>query len=319
MNNEASPGESVESLRALKRRIYLGALSTGLLAILVGWVLKVFTGVATSFEQILFPVLTALCLGLFIALWRMWVSLAWIEMSLFAVTALSLLGRFGEILFTPENPLDPNHLGAFTDLLYWFPVVYVLAFLMFESRRQLMVGSLVFFVASVLLGMTHSFREWLVDRNSTDLYLLARFYLANAGYIVLLIVSLRLNEQTIRVRSLGEAMRRLAHTDPLIQIANRRELEETIAREINRSLRHNQPLSLILFDLDHFKNVNDIFGHESGDYVLIETAHVGSPARQTTWVNQSFERVDPFTRPPRFAKPSALRLRLDPACRSARL
>ncbi len=66
----------------------------------------------------------------------------WVELSLFAGTALGLLARLFEILVTPETPLDPDHLGAFSDLLYWFPLVYVLAFLIFESRRRLLAISL---------------------------------------------------------------------------------------------------------------------------------------------------------------------------------
>ncbi|MBI5829835.1 MAG: diguanylate cyclase [Chloroflexi bacterium] len=150
----------------------------------------------------------------------------------------------------------------------------MLAFLIFESRRRLLVGSLLFFAASVALGLTHGLLEWRSNREVADLYLLIRFYLANAAYIVLLMVSVRLNEQYVRVRTLAETMTRLAHTDALVQIANRRELDETIAREVNRATRHSQPLSVIMFDLDHFKQVNDTYGHEAGDTVLKETARV---------------------------------------------
>jgi len=127
MRNKNKPEETVESLRALKRRIYLWALIAGLLAILLGWLPKAIAGTTTSYEQVIFPATAALCLGLFIALWRSPSTLVWVELSLFAGTALALLTRLFEILFTPETPLDPDHLAAFSDLLYWFPLVYVLA------------------------------------------------------------------------------------------------------------------------------------------------------------------------------------------------
>jgi diguanylate cyclase (GGDEF)-like protein len=65
-----------------------------------------------------------------------------------------------------------------------------------------------------------------------------------------------------------------ANTDMLMQIPNRRELESTIAKEINRATRHKQPLSVIAFDLDNLKEVNDTFGHQAGDSLLKETARI---------------------------------------------
>jgi diguanylate cyclase (GGDEF)-like protein/PAS domain S-box-containing protein len=61
-------------------------------------------------------------------------------------------------------------------------------------------------------------------------------------------------------------------TDPLTGLYNRRFMEEFLELEILRSKRHNTPLSLIMIDVDHFKKVNDIHGHEAGDLVLKEIA-----------------------------------------------
>ncbi len=65
-----------------------------------------------------------------------------------------------------------------------------------------------------------------------------------------------------------EEIYRLTITDGLTGIANRRAFEETIKAEVRRSLRYARPLSLVMFDLDHFKKVNDTYGHMAGDYVL---------------------------------------------------
>ncbi len=300
MRDNTTTTETVESLAALKRRIYLWAVTAGLLAILTGWIPKALAGTATSYERAIFPATTALCLGLLFALWRTPRALVWVELSLFAGTALGLLARLVEILFTPETPLDPDHVGAFADLLYWFPLVYVLAFLIFENRRRLLVGSLAFFATAVALGLGHILPEWLSHRETADLYLLGRFYLANAAYIILLMVSVRLNEQYVRARTLAETMARLAHTDTLVQIANRRELDATLAREVNRATRHGQPLSVILFDLDHFKRVNDTYGHETGDTVLKEAARVAQGLLRLSdllgrWGGEEFLVVAPQT------------------------
>ncbi len=69
MHEKSKPIENVESLRALKRRIYFWAVTAGLLGILIGWIPKAFAGIATPSERVIFPATAGLCLGLLIALW----------------------------------------------------------------------------------------------------------------------------------------------------------------------------------------------------------------------------------------------------------
>jgi two-component system cell cycle response regulator len=69
-----------------------------------------------------------------------------------------------------------------------------------------------------------------------------------------------------------EEIYRLTILDGLTCIHNKRSLLEFLERELARSSRHTRPLSLILFDIDHFKAVNDKFGHLAGDYTLRELA-----------------------------------------------
>ncbi len=64
----------------------------------------------------------------------------------------------------------------------------------------------------------------------------------------------------------------LAHRDPLTGIANRLSLNEALIREINRTQRYNLSLTILMIDLDHFKAINDSYGHSSGDLVLQESA-----------------------------------------------
>jgi diguanylate cyclase (GGDEF)-like protein/PAS domain S-box-containing protein len=69
-----------------------------------------------------------------------------------------------------------------------------------------------------------------------------------------------------------DALRRQAATDPLTGLANHRTFHDRLQTEVERAHRYGRDLSLVLFDLDHFKRVNDTFGHQEGDKVLAEVA-----------------------------------------------
>lgn len=69
-----------------------------------------------------------------------------------------------------------------------------------------------------------------------------------------------------------EEIYRLTTVDGLTQVFNKRYLTEALEREISRAHRYGRPLSIIMFDLDHFKLVNDTYGHLAGDYVLRSVA-----------------------------------------------
>ena len=78
-----------------------------------------------------------------------------------------------------------------------------------------------------------------------------------------------------------ERLDREASTDALTGIANRRVFDERLRAELARAGRHDRDLSLALFDLDHFKQVNDVHGHPAGDRVLAAFAQLlAAHARQ---------------------------------------
>ena len=59
-----------------------------------------------------------------------------------------------------------------------------------------------------------------------------------------------------------------SNTDPMTGVANRRHFEPRLADELSRARRHRQPLALLMLDIDHFKRVNDQYGHPAGDDVI---------------------------------------------------
>jgi diguanylate cyclase (GGDEF)-like protein len=85
----------------------------------------------------------------------------------------------------------------------------------------------------------------------------------------------------------------LAATDNLTQLPNRRKLDETLESEIARASRYESLLSVVIVDVDHFKQVNDSLGHDGGDAVLAEIArllrtHVRSSDMAGRWGGEEF-------------------------------
>ncbi|WP_144395135.1 GGDEF domain-containing protein [Pleionea sediminis] len=104
------------------------------------------------------------------------------------------------------------------------------------------------------------------------------------GRIVKYSIGVDITEQKKTQNQLAEAHAQLAlrskHlevksiTDPLTGLFNRYKLKEILEREVSRCMRSGAKLSVILVDLDHFKSINDTFGHIVGDKVLQQTAEV---------------------------------------------
>jgi len=74
------------------------------------------------------------------------------------------------------------------------------------------------------------------------------------------------------LQSSEDVLREQATHDPLTGLFNRRYLDDTLARELSLSWRRSSCLSLVILDVDHFKKINDIFGHHAGDMALCEVA-----------------------------------------------
>ncbi len=78
----------------------------------------------------------------------------------------------------------------------------------------------------------------------------------------------------IQIQAANEKLRELSRTDGLTGLLNRKTWETDLQAEFSRFKRHNHRTSLLMFDIDHFKKVNDGYGHPAGDEVIRQTARV---------------------------------------------
>ena len=77
---------------------------------------------------------------------------------------------------------------------------------------------------------------------------------------------------TVSNAVLYERTKKLSVTDGLTGISNRPNMEQVLRSEFERSMRYGAPLSVVLLDVDHFKGVNDTYGHQKGDEILVAFA-----------------------------------------------
>lgn len=104
----------------------------------------------------------------------------------------------------------------------------------------------------------------------------------------------------LKLKAVNGQLRRQSRTDSLTGLGNRALLNERLGLELARAMRTNMPLSVVLMDVDHFKQVNDRFGHLAGDAVLTAMAVIlRREARQTDtagrWGGEEFLIVCPDT------------------------
>jgi diguanylate cyclase (GGDEF)-like protein len=106
--------------------------------------------------------------------------------------------------------------------------------------------------------------NWKNSGRAFDLLVPAIFLLGACFVFLVSSLSLQTTEHVQRIA----VMEQENITDPLMGIHNRRYLDRRLAEEVERARRYNLPLSILLLDIDHFKRINDVYGHQVGDRVL---------------------------------------------------
>ncbi len=150
----------------------------------------------------------------------------------------------------------------------WLPVVYAFSFLVLGPR---MGGLVSWSLWAVLAFVASSHLFWPEGHAQLALVTLAEALIANGVTILIFSGVARVIRSSERHAA---RMELAANTDALTAIANRRKGERLLEEEVERSHRYQRPLSIVLFDVDFFKRVNDSYGHAAGDRVLSEIPKV---------------------------------------------
>jgi two-component system phosphate regulon sensor histidine kinase PhoR len=175
----------------------------------------------------------------------------------------------GRLLLTGANPAADGILG----IAHW-PLLGSDAEQAFPHLREHPLLDLYRRVAAGELGPQSIEHERRVD-SGTRHYDMRIFRTGPAA------ISVEFADITERMR-MQEELRQLSERDPLTSLYNRRKLYQLLSGELKRTRRHGHPLSLMLLDIDHFKRINDTFGHDIGDLVLAQAAQLISAMLRLT-------------------------------------
>jgi diguanylate cyclase len=283
-NKKTLPGGKPydDPIDVVKRKMFLVAAPIGSLSMLVVWGFGLNQNDLTISDVYCLPVLSSLLLMLVLLLWRQIIRLRTFELILYALVLTYTLCEFVSIIIV----VILTHGSISGNFTLWLPFVYILGFLILSTNRAVLLSAL-FFSSMLILGLVAWIDSLLKGLAFPNIDLLIQVYFASAFYITVLYLVARIKERYISQRTIAEDMSKLAMIDSLTQVDNRRLLNQLLEEEVKRVERHQLPLSILLFDLDWFKRINDTLGHNTGDRVLQEVAQL---------LRQNIRTSDPFGR-----------------------
>ncbi|TCN25347.1 diguanylate cyclase (GGDEF)-like protein [Mesobacillus foraminis] len=250
--------ENVKSLDELKRNIY-------------SWILPFIV-----FTLFLNTILQNSCMttlsGIVNISLIVWFSISWVlvrakqsfrftEISNLILISIYHIIKFSEVLFVGVLVRGQESLG---DFIIWMPL-YILYIFLTLKRRQGLFLSLMVLLVTFIVGMT-LFREITTDVKDS----LIQFYAAHFVYTLVLFYI----HYLFTIHTELNLVRKQSQIDSLTGIFNRQHMDELLAEKLMQRPKENKPLSVIFLDIDHFKCINDRFGHDMGDWVLKEFTRV---------------------------------------------
>lgn len=167
---------------------------------------------------------------------------------------------------------DAMLLDAIGDDIWFLLIICILAVHLYDVRRGALIAVSVF-LASFGIVIVQIVRWNTLGVDAANSGRVVSIYLMAGALLGFLIVLSAYRAHAERLRSEYELMREIAYTDALTGLPNRRRLYEELRQLIGMAERYGQRFCVCLFDLDHFKQLNDRHGHLIGDQVLCAVAH----------------------------------------------
>jgi diguanylate cyclase len=257
------PDLAQQSTDHLKRLVLMAILALSWVGSGVAWALMESLGLSSPVLRLVFGLNAVFHPVMFVVAWKRLLPLRIVDMSCLLFAAGICAACMALRLYSPTY-------GASIDLqpLYlWIPVIYVFAFTLsgHKSSLSISLAILALFVSISVPYLVRHFDQpygnFTIQLHVVSAVLIAALYFFSSYQHRFQIAQLTVDE-----------LARLANTDELTKLANRRRMAEAVESELLRFARYGHVFSLILIDIDHFKTVNDRFGHGVGDQTLVALA-----------------------------------------------
>jgi diguanylate cyclase (GGDEF)-like protein len=254
----------------IKRKIVQFGALPGVISMLLVWGIELWLDKdIAALDRIMLPVLAVLYGSISFLFLRRKIAERQFDFLVYSVLILYAVVKF-------ENTLAIAYQtnGYFsTNFLIWLPFFFILGFVLLDAKDAL-IASLVSFTIMLGIGVYYLVQFSRMGTTMGNFSLFFQVYIASALYIFMAYLFSRLRAHYYAAHTIAETMSKLARTDPLTEIYNRRSLDEAIREGLKQFEIHGNPFSVILFDLDHFKEVNDLRGHAEGDIILKQVAQL---------------------------------------------
>ncbi|HKV64756.1 MAG TPA: GGDEF domain-containing protein, partial [Rhodanobacteraceae bacterium] len=246
-----------------RRSVLMVIIAVSVLGTLAGWYIMAARGLLSPALYAVQAVTLVVLLLLFMATWLRVLPQWFLELSCLMYAAAVCVACMALRMYSPRY-------GATIDLepLYlWIPVVYVFAFMLTNHRTGLLVSLGIF---GLFLCVSLPYLAWHIDGRYANFTV--QLHVVSVALIATLYFFSSYQHRLRLVQVKAEQLARLSNTDELTRLPNRRHMASLLEGELTRFANGGAGFALMLFDIDHFKSINDRFGHGAGDETLVALA-----------------------------------------------
>jgi diguanylate cyclase (GGDEF)-like protein len=156
--------------------------------------------------------------------------------------------------------------GSLGDFIVWIPLIIMFFFLVLGTKKGLYYSIFIFMI-TLTIAVIYS-----GEMAPESIDSLTQFHAANIVYILVLFYA----QNMFRAFTERDFFKKHAYIDSLTRVANRHQIDVWLEEKLEAAEEEGKAFSIIFFDIDHFKKVNDLFGHKIGDCVLKELSAIVS-------------------------------------------